>query len=299
MCARQRFASYHYAAILGLLLWCWSSLSIAASYDQGLLWRIEPNRSGGAAASYIFGTIHSEDPRVLALPNRVTTALHSSRQFAMEMIPDLQAMQRMQQAMFFGDGTQLKELLGAPMYSSLQRAIAPYGIPAVLLATMKPWAAMLTLSMPRPRTGIFLDMQLYMEAVSKGMEVRGLESAAEQIAVFEQLTLAEQKQLLAETLRQLPQQEALFSSLHSAYLAQDLAAMERLNRATISATTAAISERLLTGLLDDRNRRMVERLQPLINHGGLFTAIGALHLYGSKGVLALLARHGYGVRRVE
>ncbi len=34
-------------------------------YTQGLLWKIE---SAGTPPSYLFGTIHSDDPRVIQLP---------------------------------------------------------------------------------------------------------------------------------------------------------------------------------------------------------------------------------------
>jgi uncharacterized protein YbaP (TraB family) len=51
-------------------------------------------------------------------------------------------------------------------------------------------------------------------------------------------------------------------------------------------------------LLYDRNPRMVERMQPQLQAGSAFIAVGALHLYGDKGLLRLLERAGYRVTRV-
>ena len=51
-------------------------------------------------------------------------------------------------------------------------------------------------------------------------------------------------------------------------------------------------------LLYDRNTRMLERMQPQLKAGNSFVAVGALHLYGDKGLLAQLAREGYKVTRV-
>ena len=51
-------------------------------------------------------------------------------------------------------------------------------------------------------------------------------------------------------------------------------------------------------LLEDRNHRMVERMLPRFDEGGAFIAIGAAHLPGESGVLALLERRGYTVTRL-
>jgi uncharacterized protein YbaP (TraB family) len=51
-------------------------------------------------------------------------------------------------------------------------------------------------------------------------------------------------------------------------------------------------------LLYDRNARMIERMQPQLKTGAAFIAVGALHLYGDRGLLNLLARDGYRITRV-
>ena len=57
----------------------------AVKYTKGLLWKIE---SRGARSSYLFGTIHSDDRRVTALPEPVIKALDASNRFTMEAIID-------------------------------------------------------------------------------------------------------------------------------------------------------------------------------------------------------------------
>jgi uncharacterized protein YbaP (TraB family) len=51
-------------------------------------------------------------------------------------------------------------------------------------------------------------------------------------------------------------------------------------------------------LLYERNVRMAERAEPRLREGGAFSAVGALHLYGGSGVLALLEQRGWRVTRV-
>ena len=54
-----------------------------ARFTKGLLWRVSKE---GTAPSYVFGTIHVPDPRVLDLPDPVSMALARSRRYYMESV---------------------------------------------------------------------------------------------------------------------------------------------------------------------------------------------------------------------
>jgi hypothetical protein len=59
-----------------------------ASLERGLLFEV---RSGQDAPSYLFGTIHSDDARVMDLPLPVRTAFAGADTFVMEVVPDVEA----------------------------------------------------------------------------------------------------------------------------------------------------------------------------------------------------------------
>ena len=57
----------------------------------------------------------------------------------------------------------------------------------------------------------------------------------------------------------------------------------------VAAHQAVMTKRVLY----DRSVVMAFRMQRELRRGDAFVAVGALHLYGEKGVLALLAQDGY------
>jgi uncharacterized protein YbaP (TraB family) len=52
-------------------------------------------------------------------------------------------------------------------------------------------------------------------------------------------------------------------------------------------------------MVDRRNRKMRTRALPLLSKGKIFIAVGALHLIGEDGLVALLQNAGYTLEPVE
>lgn len=277
---------------LGLLAWLWLATASAGNYEHGLLWRIE---GAGPSPSYVFGTIHSEDSRVLALPSSVQAVFDRTGVYVMEANVDGEAMLTMASSMMFADGRTLQQVVGDRLYAKAVAAAADYGLPDFAVQSMKPWALAMTLSVPKPKTGIFLDMMLMQRAQEQGKLVAGLETVEEQLNVFDRLSLKEQTIMLDDTLRQLPEMSRLFAQLHELYLARDLGQMIKLSDAQQAKGNREVGKKIMEQLLSSRNRRMAERAERYLKQGNAFIAVGALHLPGEDGVLNLLAKRGYRV----
>lgn len=267
-----------------------------AAFTRGLLWKIE-RTSGSAKPSFVFGTIHSDDPQVATPPQPVAAALAGSRIFMMEMLPDAQALITVAQAMLGGEGTSLKAAIGPTHFSKAVKALSERGMPEPLVDRMAPWAAAVALNMPKPRGELPLDLALYAATQTQNKPALGIETAAEQTAVFSSLSSAEQIALLKETIDNLPQIEQAFGELHRVYLTRDLAAIVKLSE-RYAPRDQALARKMMSALLDTRNLRMVQRIEAELQKGGAFVAIGALHLPGEKGVLQLLHARGYRVTSV-
>ena len=173
-------------------------------------------------------------------------------------------------------------------------------MPPEAVAAMKPWAAFLTMSYPPEQARApdeALDLVLLSKAKQNGAEVAGLESLAEQAALFGQFTLAEQSKILTDTVCHYDLAWREFAELKSLYLRRDLGGLYRYSR-RYTARGKPIYKRLMQALNADRNGKMVQRMRPMLDKGGAFIAIGALHLAGEEGVLALLEKQGYRLQSV-
>jgi uncharacterized protein YbaP (TraB family) len=278
-----------------LLLTCLQASQALAATDwqQGLLWEIG---RAGQPASYLFGTIHSEDPAVLALPAPVQRAFDQADSVVLEVRLDLDAMLFSSQVMLLGEGRRLSEITGKALFEQTSRAIQTRGIPEIVLDRMKPWAAAVTLSMPVAATGEVLDMLLYKQALQAGKQVFGLESIREQLAVFDGMPEQEQLILLRDAVESFPEIDAMHRELLDAWRQRDLAMLMAINTAAMQTGDQKLAAEFQDRLIVRRNQLMAERMQPYLQEGNVFVAVGALHLPGEAGLLNLLEQRGYTVR---
>jgi uncharacterized protein YbaP (TraB family) len=270
-------------------------------YADGVLWRIE---GAGGTLSHVFGTLHSSDERITSLPEAVSEAFAPSETLAIEVVLDNAANFKIGRAMMLPGDKRLDALLTPQQVAQLKDVVAHYHMPFAMVTRFKPWGAMILFSYPpaellRSAAGKKpLDEVLRERAEATGKKVLGLETVDEQIETLDGMMQADQLLLLDSTLEQAGEIERMFATLRDAYLARDLVAVyDLLNAAKAGDDTGAI-ERFEQRLIIDRNRRMVERMDALLQQGGAFVAVGALHLPGRQGILQLLADQGYQVTRV-
>ena len=285
------------AALLAALVLAWASPASAQRYDRGLLWRIE---GSGAQASYIFGTIHLSDARVTQLPSQVSRALDDARSLTIEVGLDPSNLLTLANRMVFLDGRDLPGAVGPELYGRTAALTSRLGLPESAVRLFRPWAIALLLSVPPQNPSEVLDFVIANTARAQGKPVHDLETVDEQVGVFEALPDGDQVVLLRRAVENYETMPRAIGRVIEAYLARDLAAMQRISEemdgggVEIKRLNDAITRRLL----NERNVRMAERLQPRLKEGNAFVAVGALHLYGVNGVLAELERRGWRVTRV-
>ena len=263
--------------------------------QYGLLWKIEKK---GYRPSYILGTMHSDDSRVINPPAVILEKLRSSDSFVAELKLDGFSIQEANQLMLLPEGQKLQNLIGLKRFQTCVRLLAEYQIQKSMVQRMKPWAVMVSLSMPKSRTGIVLDYFLYQEAVHAGKKTYGLETNREQVAVFESFSLQDQIIMLDDAIKEFPRLPALFDELLTYYLQRDLTRLEEVSNKYMLQGNNFVAKVFKQRALVERNYRMLRRMKPRLVEGNSFIAVGALHLPGDEGILRLLKREGYIVTSV-
>jgi uncharacterized protein len=176
---------------------------------------------------------------------------------------------------------------------------ASLGLPPEPLMRFKPWALSLTLLALEWQTAGFdanlgLDKHFYDRAQDEGKAVEGLETTEYQISRFDGMSMAQQDELLATTLRGLDDEKANVSRLALAWKTGDAPAIERLVLQDLK-DDPLMYQRLLV----ERNRNWLPKLESLFGRSGrAFVVVGAAHLVGPDGLLSMLKAKGYGVQQM-
>ena len=271
------------------------SFHVIAEVGPGLLWRVHQPKH---PVSYLFGTIHVDDKRVKKLSKKVVKRFNEAKTLCLEILPDRETQVGIGRAMLLPKNQTLDVILGEPLFNRLSLALHKKGMSPLESVYLKPWAAMIVLSRPPSKAGLALDEQLYHWGMHQYKQLCALETLAEQLAVFDELSTADQVLLLTDTLNNLGVLQDLNEQLIQAYLSGNLDEIYRRSMEIEGADTP-LSKRLRRKLIDDRNQIMLERMLPILNKGQAFVAVGALHLPGRKGLLHMLRERGFIVSSPE
>jgi uncharacterized protein YbaP (TraB family) len=262
-------------------------------YGNGILWRVY---KGDSSPSFVLGTIHVSDARILELPEVISASLKSSKTFVMEALPDAAQIAMFTTTMFYDDGTMLNDVISPAIYDEVLDILSEYMLPAQLVGVMKPWAAYLTMNYP-PETGQVLDLELMSRAKDLGLSLKGLETLIEQGEIFSSLNEAVQIKLLVDSTCHHSTLKKDFEIMKDYYLARDLEGLANYSNRYEIADDKDYQD-LMESLLINRNYKMSRRMQETLNDGHGFIAIGALHLPGEEGVLNLLSLEGYTIEKI-
>ena len=267
-----------------------------------LLWKA----SDGDNAVYLLGTFHLLEAGDYPLDAKVYAALDDAEQVFFELSPEALADPalglKFAQAGLRTDGRSLQQTLDAPTWAAATQLASQAGLPVEALQRMEPWFAALTLSMAEmtaagldPALG--LDKHLAQRATREGKRTAGLETPADQIALFDGMKPGVQLAQLRDVVARSDEIRSETEWLHQQWRAGDVDALYWGMAAAMKARDPALYERINT----QRNSAWVSRVKALLDTPGdedALVAVGSLHLLGAEGLVQQLAAAGYTVERL-
>lgn len=271
--------------------------------EKSVFWKISGN--GLKKPSYLYGTIHLIPKDEFKLPLVVVNALKDSKRVAFEI--DMKEMTNIRTQMslitksFMAGGKTLKDLLSPEDYALVKSKMEEKGLPAGMFERMKPMF-LSTLFSNGDESGTdagsggmtSVEMELYRVSRRQHLESTGLETAAYQMSIFDSIPYEAQAKMLVEGLRAPDSDESDGKSdldtMLRLYREQDISAMQSM----ISDVQYGMSQ-YEDILLNQRNRNWIPVMNRLMREKPTIFAVGAGHLGGAGGVVALLRKEGYRV----
>ena len=276
--------------------------------SNSIFWKVEKE---GQKPSWLFGTMHMADPEISTLKENVKAAILASDTLVIESIDALdpasaqKAMAELAHLTLLTEGT-LSDLVEDDLEDELAEAVSVRGIPMPLADRMQPWLIATTISLPvceiqRKQTGEkVLDAKLADFAKNSGKDVKGLESIAEQLTALASLPQVYHVSALEETLVSGDLAVDMIETLKQSYLMGNMGIVFPLMKEVMPRSSQGEGAvKLQEVLIDKRNLTMAERVEPILQSGSTFVAVGALHLPGETGLVKLLRANGYSVTAVQ
>lgn len=274
------------------------TMSVLGAAAQ-VLWRVTADGTDGVRhTSYVLGTMHTAGTEVIDTLAGLAEALEHVAVVYVEVLSSDMALTpaAMACAIAPSDST-LQRLLSPAALDSVCRYVSTFGVDGArtleALGKMKP--AMLDAYLEVRRAGastdMAMDIALQHRATAMGKEVRALETAEQQVRMLMGTPVAEQLEALMESVRAPEAAQAASDNLVAAYRCQDLEAIGRL---LARGMREAYAERMVYA----RNRTWAAVLVPEMRCRSVFVAVGAGHLVGPEGLLAMLRSAGFDVSPV-
>jgi uncharacterized protein YbaP (TraB family) len=270
------------------------------AHAQSPVWKIEKD----ANLMYIGGTMHLLTARDYPLPSAFETAYQLSGRLVFETdltkMKSPQFQQYMLAELSFSDGRNLQQVLRADTYRSVAEFFTARGVPMASVENFKPGMVATMMAMVELQrlglAGVGVD-SYFNQRADKEQKAKGkLETAEEQISFIANMGVGREDEMLAYNLADLENLPALWESMNQAWRSGDMYALEEISASSLRDDFPEIYQALLV----DRNNAWIPQIEAMSQTAEVeFVLVGALHLAGSDGLLAMLSRRGYKITQLH
>lgn len=258
--------------------------------ESALLWKIEGD--GVQKGCYLFGTMHLIEKEYFLFPKQLEKAFSKADVLVMELpgLPNqLEAMKylKLDNETFFdyfseSQSDSIIEWVKNHIGMSEESFRANF-------TKLKPFAvSQLATQMHFIGKTESYEMTFDKLARENGMKIRGLETVAEQMQIFDDLTREQQAEMVMSSVRNPNEGIEMTRETMQVYASQEVDSLYMM----IEEQGEIFSDEQ-AAFLDDRNKRWIPQIEVYIKENRTFIAVGAGHLGGPNGVIRLLEERGY------
>jgi hypothetical protein len=286
-----------FVSVISLLLIYLGVVSQAAA--ESSVWKVQNNTQ----VIYLGGTVHLLRVSDFPLPQEYDIAYENSSQLVFETdlnsMNDLSIQAKLLKQLSYGDGKSLKTVLSEEAYSALERYTASVGLPLPMLEKFKPGMIISTLQVLEFQkigfTPMGVDAHFNSLAAKDGKTVGQLETVDAQIGFLATMGEGNESEFILLSLKDLADTANVMDDMIAAWRSGNNDGLSELFVNDMLTEAPAVYD----SLLKQRNLDWMPQLETMLsNEPTEFVLVGAAHLVGPDGLLALLKAKGYEVSQL-
>jgi len=276
--------------ILAILLL--NTIPMVCANEHGIFWKLKaPNGS----THYLFGTMHTDDNRIITFLPIVKQSLNASDLLVVEIASDDHA-----KNLFMSNHSLTSDLNEAEL-NQIKKLSEFHVMYFENVVRMKPWLLAIIFDSPKPSNEFNQDFLLMSMASDLDKDVTGIESSQEHFAIMDSLSFDDQLVMLRSVLKKTEKERLSdYKLLMKEYLLADL---DRIRKTDEELTGKLLPPdlwaKMKIQLMDERNKKMVIKIKELSKDKQLFIAVGASHLAGQDGLLNQLRQSGFKISPIK
>lgn len=270
--------------------------------ENSLLWKISGKDL--PTPSYLYGTIHIIGKDDFFLTDSTRAFIDRSEmvtfEINMEDMMNLPAQIGLMMKSFMDDGKSLRDLISEEDYTLVKEHFDKMGLPLFLFERMKPMFltvfAGMDMSPDAMSSGEMLSYEMEIMDIAKQQKKKmgGLETAEYQMSMFDSIPYEDQAKMLVESIKSTEAGSDQLEEMIQLYKNQDINGMVTMMREDEEGVGNYEDLLLVT-----RNKNWIPVMGEMMAAQPTFFAVGAGHLGGEYGVVALLRKEGYTVEPIR
>lgn len=296
----KKFLLFKAVIALILLLTMAIPSSIAQKSDQHMLWKVE---SDGQVQGYLVGSVHLMKSGIYPLDDVYQQAFNKSEVVVFELNFDsLRAnmMGLLRRLAFYPQDKSIKGALSKNTYTLLQNTLDSLGLPAARFNRLEPWYIAISVPALQMRQAGYtgkagIDLHFFSKAKKTDKEIVGLETAAYQLNIFDDLPPGLQEKYLKYSLKQADKTLMMIDEMITAWKSGNADKIEQIMQGEMKNNFSLLYQKLLIV----RNKNWIPKIETLLSQDDTpMIIVGAGHMTGEKGLISLLEQQGYKVEQL-